>query len=245
VPALALEASGRAVAAWMQPDTGGTVRVRASRFVPGSGWTPPEQAAAAGEGASVSAALSANGSAFLVFRGPDASRGPSLFSTRFVPGEGWSATATRLGAAPPGAEEMGLAMDRWGRAMATWTEPDSSPGSWKLFVSRFLPEEGWRTPVPVSAYYQPASQPSVASDGQGNFHFVWVENVYGIDQVFAARYPEGATAISAIEELEPHASGTSKRPRVRANGAGAAMTVWYRDNGGGYSSNLVQAAAYE
>ncbi|AKJ07917.1 Hypothetical protein AA314_09543 [Archangium gephyra] len=245
VPALALEGSGRAVAAWMQPDSGGTVRVRASRFVPGSGWTPPEQAAAAGEGASVSAALSANGSAFLVFRGPEASRGPSLFSSRFVPGEGWSATATRLGAAPPGSEEMGLAMDRWGRAMAAWTEPGSSPGFWNLFVSRFLPEEGWRTPVSVSAYSQPVSQPSVASDGQGNFHFVWVENVYGIDQVFAARYPEGATAFSSMQELEPYSTGTSKRPRVRANGAGAAMTVWYRDNGGGYSSNLVQAAAYE
>ncbi len=243
VPALALESSGRAVAAWLQPDTGGTVRVRASRFVPGSGWTPPEQAAASGEGLSVSAALSANGSALLLFRGPDASRGPSLFSTRFVPGEGWSAVAIRLGQAPPGAEELGLAMDRWGRAIAAWTEPGASPGYWNLFVSRFLPEEGWRTPVSVSALS--ASQPSVASDGQGNFHLVWVENVYGSDQVFAARYPEGATALSSAREIEPYHGGTSKRPRVRANGTGAAMTVWYRDNGGGFDSNLVYAAAYE
>ncbi|HYO74036.1 MAG TPA: Ig-like domain-containing protein, partial [Archangium sp.] len=242
VPALALEGSGRAVVAWMQPDSGGTVRVRASRFVPGSGWTPPEQAAAVGEGAAVSAALSANGSAFLLFRGPDASRGPSLFSTRFVPGEGWSAVATRLGQAPPGAEELGLAMDRWGRAMAVWTEPGASPGYWNLFVSRFLPEEGWRSPVSVSSY--PASQPSVASDGQGNFHIVWVENMSGADQVFAARYPEGATAISSLREIEPNQGGTSKRQRVRATGTGAAMAVWNRDNGGGYSSNLVYAAAY-
>jgi len=242
VPVLALEGSGRAVAAWMQPDLGGTVRVRASRYVPGSGWTPPEQAAATGEGSSVSAALSANGSALLLFRGLDASRIPSLFSTRFVPGEGWSAVATRLGEAPPGAEDMGISMDRWGRAMAIWTQPGSSAGLWLLSVSRFTPEEGWRS---VSLGYRSASQPAVASDGQGNFHLVWVENAYGLDQVFAARYPEGATTLSSVQEMEPRHGGTSKRPRVRANGTGSAMAVWYRDNGGGYSSNLVYAAAYE
>jgi hypothetical protein len=243
LPSLALEGSGRAVTAWLQPDAGGTVRVRASRFVPGSGWTPPEQAAAAGEGSSVSAALSANGSAFVLFRGVDASLGASLFSTRFLPGEGWSAVATRLGEAPPAGEEPVVAMDRWGRAMAVWTRPGSSTGSWLLSVSRFTPEEeGWRS---VSLGPRSASQPSVASDGQGNFHFVWVENNSGSDQVFAARYPEGATAISSIQELETYHGGTSKRPRVRANGAGSAMAVWYRDNGGGFDSNLVYAAAYE
>lgn len=243
LPSLALEGSGRAVTAWLQPDAGGIVRVRASRFVPGSGWTPPEQAAAAGEGSSVSAALSANGSAFVLFRGVDASLGASLFSTRFVPGEGWSAVATRLGEAPPAGEEPVVAMDRWGRAMAVWTRPGSSAGLWLLSVSRFTPEEeGWRS---VSPGLRSASQPSVASDGQGNFHFVWVENNSGSDQVFAARYPEGATAISSVQELEMYHGGTSKRPRVRANGTGAAMTVWYRDNGGGFDSNLVYAAAYE
>jgi hypothetical protein len=126
--------------------------------------------------------------------------------------------------------------------MAVWTRPSSTFDSWVLSVSRFVPEEGWRS---ISLGTRMASQPSVASDGQGNFHLVWVENTYGIDQVFAARYPEGATAISSIVELEPYHGGTSKRPRVRANGTGSAMTVWYRDNGGGFSSNLVYAAAYE
>ncbi|MFY0528133.1 Ig-like domain-containing protein [Archangium gephyra] len=243
VPALALEGSGRAVAAWLQPDTGGTVRVRASRYVPGSGWTPPEQAAASGEGTSVSAALSANGSAFLLFRGSsEAGPSASLLSTRFVPGEGWSTAPTRLGDAPPGGDDPALALDRWGRAMAVWTRPSSTFDSWVLSVSRFVPEEGWRS-IPLGT--RMASQPAVASDGQGNFHLVWVENTYGIDQVFAARYPEGATAINSLVEMEPYHGGTSKRPRVRANGTGAAMTVWYRDNGGGFSSNLVYAAAYE
>ncbi|HYO53142.1 Ig-like domain-containing protein [Archangium sp.] len=242
VPALALEGSGRAVTAWLQPDSGGTVCVRASRFVPGSGWTPPEQAAASGEGTSVSAALSAEGSALLLFRGGDADLGASLFSTRFVPGEGWSTKATRLGSAPPGGDDPSVAMDRWGRAMAAWSRPGTGSGTWYLSVSRFTPEEGWRS---VSLVTWMASQPSVASDGQGNFHIVWVENEDGSDRVFAARYPEGATAISSRLAIEPVHGGTSKRPRARANGAGAATTVWYRDNGGGFSSNLVYAASYE
>jgi hypothetical protein len=244
VPALALEGSGRAVAAWLQPDSGGTLRVRASRFVPGSGWTPPEQAAASAEGASVSAAVSAEGSAILLFRGVDATLGLSLYSTRFVPGVGWSAAATLLGAAPPspGGDEPGIAMDRWGRAMVAWPQPDVFSGTWSISLFRFIPEEGWWS---VSMSTHRASQPSVAADGQGNFHIIWVENDRGSDRVFAARYPEGATAISSDQPIEPFHGGTSKRPRVRANGTGAATTVWYRDNGEGFSGNLVYSASYE
>jgi hypothetical protein len=241
VPALAVERSGRALAAWLQPDSGGNVRVRASHFVPGSGWTSPEQAADVGSGASVAAALSANGSALLVFRGGNlASGAPSVQATRFVPGVGWSA-ATLLGSAASGGDEPSVALDRWGRAVAAWTAPgDVSPSLLRL--QRFTPEDGWQ---PVEVVTGRASQPSVAADGQGNFHIAWVENVSGVDRVYAARYPEGATALAFTGALEPAHGGTSKRPRVRANAAGGAVTVWYRDNGGGFSSNLVYAAAYE
>ncbi|QRN98460.1 Ig-like domain-containing protein [Archangium violaceum] len=241
VPALAVEKSGQALAAWLQPDSGGSMRVRASRFVPGSGWTPPEQAADFGAGASVAAALSANGSAVLVFRGADlASGAPSVQASRFVPGEGWSA-ATLLGSATSGGDEPAVAIDRWGRAVAAWTAPGDVSAS-RLSLQRFTPEDGWQ---PVEVTTGRASQPSVAADGQGNFHIVWVANVSGVDRVYAARYPEGATALVYIGALEPAHGGTSKRPRVRANAAGAAVTAWYRDNGGGFSSNLVYAASYE
>ncbi|WP_395811045.1 Ig-like domain-containing protein [Archangium minus] len=241
VPALALEGSGRALVAWLQPDSGGTVRVRASRFVPGSGWTPPEQVASSGEGSSVSAAQSADGSAFVLFRGHDAGTGgSSLYATRFVPGEGWHAGASALGDAPPGGDDPMVAMDRWGRAMVSWTGPRA--GGSTVLLKRFTPESGWQ---PVALDRGQSVQPSVAADGQGNFHIVWVENVSGVDRVFGARYPEGATTLSFMGALEPVHGGTSKRPRVRANGAGAAVTVWYRDNGGGFSSNLVYATVYE
>ncbi|QRK10130.1 Ig-like domain-containing protein [Archangium violaceum] len=241
VPTLALEGSGRALVAWLQPDSGGTPRVQASRFVPGSGWTPPEQAAASGEGTSVSAALSADGSAFILFRWRDAGTGSSsLYATRFVPGEGWREPTAALGDAPPGGDDPAVAMDRWGRAMVSWTGPRT--GSSTVFLKRFTPENGWQ---PVAMDQGQSVQPSVAADGQGNFHIVWVENVSGVDRVFGARYPEGATTLSFIGALEPVHGGTSKRPRVRANGAGAAVTVWYRDNGGGFSSNLVHATVYE
>ncbi|WP_257450792.1 Ig-like domain-containing protein [Archangium lipolyticum] len=241
VPALAVEKSGRALAAWLQPDSGGGVRVRASHFTPDSGWTPPEQASDLGSGASVAAALSANGSAVLVFRGTDlASGSPLIQATRFVPGEGWS-PSTPLGRAVAGGDEPAVTIDRWGRAVAAWTAPgDVSPSSLRL--QRFTPEDGWQ---PVEVTTGRASQPSVAADGQGNFHIVWVGNVSGVDRVYAARYPEGATALAFIGALEPAHGGTSKRPRVRANAAGAAVTAWYRDNGGGFSSNLVYAASYE
>jgi hypothetical protein len=241
VPALALESSGRALAAWLQPDAAGTMRVRASRFVPGSGWTSPEQAAAFGAGPSVSAALSADGSAFILFREASPEGGfSSLHATRFVPGAGWSATTTKLGTAPPASEEPSLALDRWGRAMAAWTTLSSSTS--RMFLARFSLEDGWR---PVSLTEGEARQPSVAADGQGNFHVLWVETVFTQARVYRARFAEGSIGPGFLGALEPEHDGIPKRPRVRANAAGGAVAVWYRDNGGGFSSNLVYAASYE
>jgi hypothetical protein len=59
------------------------------------------------------------------------------------------------------------------------------------------------------------------------------------------RYPEGSIALGTPQALEPRHSGTSKRPRAVANAAGSAAAVWYRDNGTGFSGNLVYASLYQ
>jgi hypothetical protein len=188
-------------------------------------------------------ALSLDGSATIVFRrqlGADASS-LSALATRYAPGSGWSATATVLGPALARAEELSVAMDRWGRALVAWTGPTGQL-SQTVSLQRFTPEGGWSR---VDFTRGISGQPVVVADGQGNFHVLWVENFAGNDRVMQLRYPEGSIAPGAPGPLEPEHSGTSKRPQVAANPAGGAAAVWYRDNGTGFFGNLVYANLYQ
>jgi hypothetical protein len=240
-PALASVPTGEALVAWTQPDAGGTARVRASRFAPDTGWTVADQLPGAATQAPVAVALSLDGSAVLVFRGPmGAAPSISAFAARYVPGAGWS-PAVELGAALSSAEEPSVAMDPWGRALAAWTGPGSSSPQ-AIQVRRYSPGGGW---VRLALETGTSGQPTVAADGQGNFQLLWVENASGIDRVMQARYPEGSIALGTPQALEPQHSGTSKRPRAVANTAGSTAAVWYRDNGTGFSGNLVYANLYQ
>lgn len=242
-PALAAVGSGEAWVAWTQPDAAGPARVLASHFTPETGWAPPELAADTATEAPVAVALSLDGSAMILFRRQVGVDPASLtaFATRYEPGAGWSATATLLGPALARAEEVGVAMDRWGRALAVWTGP-AAQSSQTLHLWRFKREDGW-TRVDFSTGI--AGQPSVAADGQGNFHMLWVQNFAGIDRLMQLRYPEGSIAPGAPRPLEPEHSGTSKRPRVVANAEGGSAAVWYRDNGSGFFGNLVYSSLYQ
>lgn len=240
-PVLAAVPTGEALAAWTQPDAASTARVRTSRFAPDTGWTVAAQLPETAAQAPVAAALSLDGSAVVVFRGPlGAPNAVSAFAARYEPGTGWSA-AVELGAALSSTEEPSVAMDPWGRALVAWTGPGStSPQA--IQVRRYNPGGGWvRLPLETST----SGQPVVAADGQGNFQLLWVENASGIDRVMQARYAEGSIALGTPRPLEPQHSGTSKRPRAVANTAGNTAAVWYRDNGTGFSGNLVYASLYQ
>jgi len=240
-PTLAAVPTGEALAAWTQPDAGGTARVRASRFAPGMGWTVAEQLPEAATQAPVAAALSLDGSAVVVFRGPlGAPPAVSAFAARSGPGTGWSA-AVELGAALSSTEEPSVAMDPWGRALVAWTGPGSSSAQ-AVQVRRYSPGGGW---VRLALETNTSGQPVVAADGQGNFQLLWVENASGIDRVMQARLAEGSIALGTPRALEPQHSGTSKRPRAVANTAGSTAAVWYRDNGTGFSGNLVYSSLYQ
>jgi hypothetical protein len=242
VPALAAMRGGEALVAWTQPDTEGAVQVWASRFTPDTGWTAPEVAAGTKTEAPVAAALSLDGSATILFRrpvGPDAVI--STFAARYAPGSGWSETSTSLGPALARTEELSVAMDRWGRALAAWVGPRGGI-SQTLYVQRFTLEGGW-TRMDITR--GSSGQPMVAADGQGNFHVLWVENLSGTDRVMQVRSPEGSIGLGAPQVLEPEHSGTSKRPRVATNTVGAAAVVWFRDNGTGFFGNLVYANLYQ
>jgi len=238
---LAANASGGAVVAWLQPGATGT-RVLASHYTPGSGWSAPAQLAASAEGPTVAAALSADGSAVVLFRVLETTGGTTrhrLASSRWEPGSGWTAAALVPSAAGSVEDDFAVAVDFQGTALAVWTQIDGAPA---LYTSRFTPAGGWATHQQALTT---SSRPSVAVDAGGNFHLAWIYNYQGSDLVVSARYPEGASALGASRVLEGLHGATSKRPRIATNAAGGAVTVWARDNGTGASGNLVYANLFE
>ncbi len=238
-PVLTADAAGNALAAWVAVEADGTRGLRARRFSPQGAWAAVEPVAALVDEASPAVALSADGSATAVFRRRAEDGSLPILARRFVPGTGWGAESL-LGNGSPTWGEVAVAMDRWGRAFVAWTALGGS--GTVLRLARYTVETGWQE---VDVATGRATQPVVGADGQGNFHLLWVENLSGEDRVRAARYPDGATALGATRELEPAHGGTSKRPRLAVGPGAGAVAVWYRDNGEGFSSNLVYASAYE
>lgn len=238
-PALASDAAGNALAAWVAVDADGTKRVRVSRFSPQGAWAASEWVASFVDEAAPSVALSADGSASVVFRRSSSDGFINVLANRFVPGTGWGAEFL-LGRGSPTWGETSVAMDRWGRVLVAWTGFGGVGPVLRL--ARYTAETGWQD---VDVATGRATQPVVGADGQGNFHILWVENVSGEDRVRAARYPDGATALGPLLSLEPAHGGTSKRPRLAVSVGAGAAAVWYRDNGEGFSSNLVYSSAFE
>lgn len=238
-PVLTTDGAGNALAAWVAVETDGTRSVRARRFNPEGTWAAAESVAALVDEALPAVALSADGSATVVFRRRAEDGSLSILARRFVPGTGWEAEAL-LGRGSPTWGEVAVAMDRWGRALVAWTGLGGSGPVLRL--ARYTSETGWQE---VDVATGRATQPVVGADGQGNFHLLWVENVSGEDRVHSARYPDGATALGATRALESAHGGTSKRPRLAVSAGAGASAVWYRDNGEGFSSNLVYASSYE
>jgi hypothetical protein len=136
-------------------------------------------------------------------------------------------------------DDFAVAVDFQGTALAVWTQIDGAP---TLYTSRFTPTGGWAT---FQRALESSSRPSVAVDAGGNFHLAWIYNYLGSDLVVSARYPEGASALGPAPSLEGIHGATSKRPRISANAAGGAVTVWARDNGTGAAGNLVYANLFE
>lgn len=238
-PVLTADGAGNALAAWVAVETDGTRSVWARRFNPQGSWAAVESVAALVDEAAPAVALSADGSATAVFRRRAEDGSLSILARRFVPGAGWEAEAL-LGRGSPTWGEVAVAMDRWGRALVAWTGLGGSGPVLRL--ARYTSETGWQE---VDVATGGATQPVVGADGQGNFHLLWVENVSGEDRVHSVRYPEGATALGAPRVLESAHGGTSKRPRLAVSAGAGASAVWYRDNGEGFSSNLVYASTYE
>jgi hypothetical protein len=220
-PQLAVSAGGEAVAVWVHDRVGGRGflfrdGLRASRFTPGTGWTPSAAIPDTRERGAFDVSLDeAGGAVVLVSSGDGRSR---VWATRAARGEGWL---------PPEPVQEGggdayhgdLVLVQTGLMLAAWSEFD---GQRTTLWSRPLDERGWRRTQPIDLVGDTINSLSLVSSGRGQALAAWYE---------ATRPGGGAIFANLFDESR----GWSRAQQIGSAGtfpvggfdaSGAALVVW-------------------
>jgi hypothetical protein len=230
-PALGVDGSGRAIAAWGQ-DAG----IRSRPFVPGRGWGPPEALPKTGPGNAFDPEVAVNGigTAVVIWRQTETPEsGPvRVWSSRREPTGGWSAPAAIDGGEfLEGAWQIAVALDPAGNAIALWT----SNG---IVAARGSTDRGWLPPERLS---RSGASPVVVVDTAGRALATWSEPEAG----FAQQYVPGRGWLD-VTRFGPDGEGRYYGPgRVAFDSSGRAVVVWERRSGGEFGPVVVWAARFD
>lgn len=149
---------------------------------------------------------------------------PSLWTSRFVPGRGWSAAEpiepVNVLQQPDGHH---LAVDTAGNALAVWIRAGD------VWANRYTTGAGWGTPQQLESGAGPAASARVAIDADGFGMAIWVQESAGVDTVWSSRYVPG----TGWGTPTPIGSGSAQelQPRIGADGSGNFMVAWRRFDG--------------
>src|SRR6266702_3808197 len=230
VPDVALDASGNATAVWIQWD-GAQYDAFASRFAPGTGWSPPAPIEPLpGDSYSPSVGVDPAGNVVAVWNQYDGTV-YGIWANRLVPGIGWG-SAIRIGR---GDYTLGLpqrarvAVGGDGSAIVAWEQGTGNRNA--LFANRFIPGLGWGLARQIDAELGNSWRPSVAIDPQGNGIVVWQQSGGAGDiraRIYANRHLAGGDWQGP--ELVETDSGTTDEPQVGVDAKGNAIVVWRQDD---------------
>lgn len=211
-PKVAVDPSGNAMAVWGQFD--GVYSTWYSSYVVGEGWGP----ATLLESEEVDDALfpriasDPSGNFLTVWQQPEEGVN-SVWWSRYVPGDGWSAPDT-VDTSSFAAFLPQVVVDRHGNGTALWTQSDGT-----LCSSRYVPGEGWGgTEVATTDAPGGAGSTSAAADGIGNVVAVWTQADDSHLNVWANTYFNPDTVPPQVSIEAPSDGLTLESPTVEVSG---------------------------
>jgi len=171
-------------------------------------------------------AADADGNAVAVWSQADESLEMDLWTSRFVPGTGWSAPAA-LTYLDGDVERPCVGMDPGGNATVLWGQRATSYVSYSMWAMRYVAGVGWDVPHRLETFTSGVSHGLVV-DRAGNATAVWVR-YDGAWDVRASRYTAGAdwSAPTTISSVAQQASWV----RLSADAAGNVFVVWSQWDG--------------
>ncbi len=231
-PSIAVNATGEAVAVWLQPG-GGSVNnsIWANRYTPADGWGTA-QVISDDQGGAQNAqvvAVDASGNATAVWQQSD-----SIWANRYTAGSGWG-TPVLIEAGNDWAGNPQVGVDAGGNVTAVWWQRIG--GRISTVANRYVPGSGWGNPVAIEADDSgDTGPPQIAVDAAGNAVVVWPWSADTggsnfIYNVWANRYVAGvgwgsATPIDSNNTTQPNTA-----PQVALGADGNAIAVWHRTDG--------------
>jgi len=226
-PVLAVDPAGHVTAVW----TANNGTVRSARHTAGTGWTTPGSIEAdTGTAASVQVVVDHDGSATAAWVQHDGSRW-NAWSNRYTSGGGWG-TALLLESSDAGdAGTPHVAVDPDGRVTAVWVERDEPAVGvpFHIWSARYIPGEGWGTPVLIGNAEESAGNIDIAVDPNGSATAVWQQaNVSGND-IWSNRYTLGGGWGTPV--LVEQEAGDARAPRVVVDSDGIATVAWLQPDG--------------
>ncbi len=238
---IAVDASGNAIAVWMQQYTDASNGVHfdiwANRYTMGTGWGTPELLET-GTGFAMlpQIAMSANGNAMAVWKQySSASNSDTILARRYTAGAGWSGAET-ISSGSGSATDPQIAVDANGNALAVWSQQD---GAYYSIYANSYRNGLWGTAVTIETDNNGnATRPQVAFDANGNALAVWAQSNGVVTHVWANRY---ATSIFVVGSwatarmIETVNSGNAEIPQLAVDPNGNAMAIWLKWDGTRYN----------
>ena len=185
-PQIALDATGNAMAVWMQSD-GTRFNIWANRFTAAGGWGSVVLIEAdSGNAGSPQISIDAGGNAIAVWAQFDSTRS-NIWSNRFTPAAGWGAPALIETDNAGAAFNPQIAFDGSGNGMAVWYQSDGARSN--IWAARFTPAGGWGGPAMIETDNAGnALNSQIGFDGSGNALAVWQQSDGTRDNIWANRF---------------------------------------------------------
>jgi hypothetical protein len=182
---VAMSANGDAVVVWEEFD-GQSSDVWTSRWSPSEDWSEPVLLETQpGDAANPQVTIDDAGNALAVWSQHDGVR-RVIMASRFVLDEGWSAPEPIDRYGDDDANQVRLAMDRMGNAIAVWTQ--ALDGEDRLWANRFSPKQEWADPVRIDGDATAAALGRVALDGRGRAFVIWMQRFSSSWEIWVRRF---------------------------------------------------------
>jgi hypothetical protein len=250
IATVAADATGNAIAVWLEREASTSQEVAtASRYVPGTGWSPSERIDGPSEmltslnaGSSLAIHFDADGNAIALWSRPTV-EGDVLWSNRYEAGSGWESAQEIKSDPATDALSSRLAVGANGDAFAIWIQNEGDRDD--IWGARYS-SGSWAAPERLDTHDgNDKSGPDVAVDGSGVTHAIWSQvEPYpdpellddDIANIYAREYAptSGWEAPELIEpprtdadgNLDPDEDGDALFARVSTNAAGNIFVVW-------------------
>jgi hypothetical protein len=220
-PQVDMNASGNAVAVWLQYDLDYNC-VWSNRYTAGTGWGTAKMIDTnTGDSTSPQVAVDASGNAVVVWE-----KGYKICSNRFTVGKGWGTVAT-IDIKTGYAYDPQVGIDASGNAVAVWVQYEHGQvDKWdNIWSNRYTAGKGWGTAILIEKNNAgSAKAPQVSVNSSGNAVAIWRQSDGTQGNIWSNRFTFGKGWGTAIK-IEAGTWGVAD-PQVAVDTSGNAVAVW-------------------